>query len=75
MRVIKITAKCSDCFSAILWENNKPVSNYDGYVPDWMPDDHWGDYVQLEIDIDTGKILNWHKPTAAQLAKTFSNKS
>jgi len=32
-----------------------------------MPEDHCGDYVELDIDIDTGMILNWKKPTKAQL--------
>ncbi len=24
-----------------------------------MPEKHWGDYINLEIDIETGRILNW----------------
>ena len=39
----------------------------DGYVPDFMPGEHYGDYVILDIDLDTGVVTNWKKPTAAQI--------
>jgi hypothetical protein len=73
MKTISISAKCSDLFSATLTETgalNEHVSNkeYSGYVPDFFPGQHYGDYVQLDIEIETGRILNWKKPTKAQLA-------
>lgn len=75
LRKLTISAKCSDMFSAILYEDNKQVGNeYSDYVPNWFPNpqaDHFGDYVELQIDIDTGQILNWRKPTKAQLNETF----
>jgi hypothetical protein len=71
MTTISISAKCSDLFGAFLYRDNKLVGEYDGYVPDFMPGEHYGDYVQLEIDINTGKIVNWKKPTQAQLNKVF----
>ena len=71
MRIISINAKCSDLFSASLTNDGKHVGDYDGYVPDFMPGQHYGDYVELKIDVDTGKILNWKKPTAKQLNDTF----
>ena len=33
--------------------------------------EHFGDYVTLDIDIETGKILNWKKPTERDLKQTF----
>jgi len=69
MNTITISAKCSDLFWAR--HNGK---EYDGYVPDWFPtpaEKHYGDYVSLDIDLDTGRILNWKKPTQAQLKETF----
>jgi len=76
MKTLTISAKCSDLFSARLSSDLFPGSpkNYDGYVPDWFPNPnagHYGDYVQLTIDVDTGHILNWKKPTEAQLKETF----
>ena len=48
-----------------------PTREYDGYVPDFFPGKHYGDYVQLEIDADTGKILNWKAPTKEDIDELF----
>lgn len=58
-KVLKISGKCSDAFWAGVYENGKLISEYDGYVPDFMPGEHYGDFVELEIDPETGTILNW----------------
>lgn len=50
------------------------IKSYDGYVPDFFPDIHHGDYLYLNIDLETGQILNWKKPTPEQLSK-FLNES
>jgi hypothetical protein len=62
-KTITISAKCSDLFSASLDDGR----TYDGYVPNFFPGRHWGDYVNLEIDLETGKILNWKAPTQKDL--------
>ena len=70
---IRITAKCSDMFSAELLQD-KASKEYDGYVPAWFPNsnvEHYGDYVQLHIDLETGQIINWKCPTQKQLETTF----
>jgi len=36
-------------------------------VPEMMPGEHCGDYVEIDIDIATGKILNWKKPSEAAI--------
>lgn len=73
---IKISAKCSDMFHAnLIGDDGQPKGEYDGYVPDFFPGEHYGDYVQLEIDIATGKILNWKKPSKVELADTFKSES
>jgi hypothetical protein len=65
---IEICAKCSDMFSATLRnEDGSHAGDYYGYVPKFMPGQHCGDYVMLDIDVETGKILNWKKPTQEQL--------
>ena len=67
-KTISISAKCSDLFYAnILDEKGNSIKEYDGYVPDFFPDKHYGDYVMLKIDIETGKILNWKAPTQDEL--------
>lgn len=67
-KTIEISAKCSDLFSAqVINDKGEVLINYDGYVPNFFPDEHYGDYVMLNIDIATGKILNWKKPSESQL--------
>lgn len=59
---ISISAKCSDLWShQVIGKNGQVVSEYNGYVPSFMPGEHYGDYVLLEIDPYTGTILNWKK--------------
>jgi hypothetical protein len=73
MATIRISAKCSDMFSAELLQD-KGSKEYDGYVPGWFPNpnvEHYGDYVQLHIDVETGQIINWKRPTQAQLDDAF----
>lgn len=78
MKTIRLSAKCSDLFDASLAERvgdqNVLRGEYHGYVPSWFPnpkEEHYGDYVQLDIDVETGRILNWKKPSQANLKETF----
>ena len=67
-KTLKIHAKCSDCCSAeLLDQDGATIHETDGYVPGFMPGDHYGDYVIIDIDIDTGMIKNWKKPTVEDL--------
>lgn len=67
-KTITFSAKCSDMFSARLDDGRE----YDGYVPSFFPGQHYGDYVQLEIDLATGQILNWAAPSKKELDEIFS---
>lgn len=62
-KTLKIHLKVSDQFSARLMSDKGEIihDQDDGYVPSFMPGDHYGDYVILDIDIDTGVITNWKK--------------
>jgi hypothetical protein len=66
-KVLAICLKVSDGFNSVLTENGEFVSRYQGYVPKFFPNEHYGDYVELDIDIDTGQILNWKRPTLIEL--------
>lgn len=70
-KILSISAKCSDLFSATLIKGEHITGSYDGYVPNFFPGDHYGDYVMLDIDIETGKIVNWKKPAQEQLDEIF----
>lgn len=67
-KVLSLHLKVCDEFTATLKDDRgETLLDYEGYVPGFMPGEHFGDYVQLDIDIDTGKILNWVTPTAEQI--------
>ena len=71
---ICVTAKCSDACNIQFFDENKTkVGERDDYVPNYFPEEHYGDYVELEIDIATGKILNWKKPTQKELKDSIQN--
>jgi len=42
---------------------------YDGYVPDFLG--KHGDYVKLTIDLDTGQVVDWKKPSDEELDELF----
>lgn len=76
MKILRISAKCSDMFHASLIEDGRTIREHDGYVPDWFPNPqagHYGDYVEMDIDIETGKIINWKRPTDKQLKELSEN--
>jgi hypothetical protein len=66
---LRLYCKVCDRFAASLHDQNGESlhDQEDGYVPGFMPGEHFGDYLILNIDIDTGQITNWQQPTAEQL--------
>ena len=65
--ILSISVKCSDMFSAsLLDEEGNLLIDYDGYVPDIVPNS-FHDYVDLDIEVETGKILNWKVPTKKEI--------
>ena len=74
VKTLKVHLKVSDRFTASLESSagTEIFDQDDGYVPSFMPGDHYGDYVILDIDIDTGQITNWNKPSAEQIQELIS---
>lgn len=70
-KTLHIHLKVCDMFGGKITDQDGHVlvDKDDGYVPDFMPGDHYGDYVILDIDLDTGTIKNWKKPTAEQIER------
>ena len=66
-RILSICLKVSDGFNGTFLEDGVQDGDYEGYVPNFFPGNHYGDYVELDIDIDTGMIVNWNKPTKADI--------
>lgn len=68
---ISISAKCSDlCCAQLQDKDGAYVAEHNGYVPALMPEEHYGDYVILDIDLETGIILNWKRPDRATVEET-----
>lgn len=67
---IMIYAKCADsCQTTVTTEDGEELFSEDGYVPSFLSIQEYGDYVDLEIDNDTGLILNWKPIKPADLEK------
>lgn len=59
IKTVRIQAHCRDCFDASLKdENGNTLMEHQGYVAKWFPAGS-GDDVRMEIDNETGRILNW----------------
>lgn len=68
-KVLKLRLQVRDEFTATLVDRTGEAIRHqdDGYVPRFMPGNHFGDYVILDIDIETGQVLNWTKPSEEDL--------
>lgn len=70
---IRLHMKVCDGFNSCFVDaQGEEVGEYEGYVPDFFPGQHYGDYVILNIDLETGQIKNWNKPTAEDVEKLIS---
>jgi hypothetical protein len=69
VKTLEIYCKVCDRFTYMLKDaqGETVFDQDDGYVPDFMPGDHYGDYIILNIDLETGKVTNWTTPTAEQI--------
>jgi hypothetical protein len=67
-KTLKLHLKVCDRFTcSIEDQHGEEIKEYDDYVPSFMPEEHFGDYVILDIDLDTGQITNWKKPEPEQM--------
>ena len=66
MATMTISGKVSDLFGFTVNDDGDIVIDYDGYVP-YDIGVGGGDYVEFEVDIATGQILNW--PTDLTIEK------
>jgi hypothetical protein len=72
---IRLHMKVRDEFEGdLVDQNGKVLAGYEGYVPGFFPEDHYGDYLILNIDLETGQITNWKAPTAKEIQDTFFKK-
>lgn len=61
-KTLSLYMKVRDEFAARLKDQDgEQLLDYEGYVPGFFPGEHYGDYLILDIDLDTGQIVNWPK--------------
>lgn len=73
VKTIKMTCKVSDMFSFTAQnEEGAFVGEYQGYVPKEIFG-YGGDYIDLTIDISTGKIIGWKEPTQENINAILTN--
>jgi hypothetical protein len=71
-KYIRIHAKVVDSASYSLHAaDGTKVADREDYVPGFFPEDHCGDYIILNIDIETGQVLNWNRPKPEDVAYSF----
>jgi hypothetical protein len=68
-KTLRIYTKITDRFQAYILDQDgvKIGGQDDGYVPSLMPGDHYGDYIILDIDLESGRVTNWTKPSPEQI--------
>ena len=71
-KTIEIYAKVRDsgCYT-VRDQDGAQIGMRDGYVPKLFPGEHYGDYLILNIDLETGQITNWKTPTPEQVMEVF----
>ncbi len=55
---------CDGVAAGLKDAQGEEVGSYESYVPDFFPGEHYGDYLILNIDLETGQITNWKRPAA-----------
>lgn len=72
---LSIYCKVSDrfCYQLKDAEGREVFSQDDGYVPGIMPGKHYGDYIILDIDLVSGRVLNWKCPSPEQIEEAIGS--
>lgn len=73
-KTLRLYMKVRDQFEAtLLDQDGEAIKEYEGYVPGFMPEEHYGDYLILNIDIDTGTVTNWEVPSQEEIEEFINN--
>jgi hypothetical protein len=70
MGILSITAKCTDLCQTEYINKRGMITKTDGYVPRNIGIGA-GDYVVLDIDMETGQIQNWKPVTDSQVIESL----
>jgi len=71
-KTVKIHVKVSDSGSYELCDQDgEQIAERNDYVPRFFPEEHYGDYLILEIELDSGRVLNWEPPSRIDIEEAF----
>lgn len=75
VKTLKVCGKCCDCCSASLHDQDGEQigKDWDNYVPMGMGLGDDPDYIDIEIDLETGKIVGWQPPTQGAIEDFINN--
>lgn len=69
IKSMNIQMKVSDNFYATFADGKgNDDFEYSGYVPGFMAGENGDDYIDMDVDLKTGKITNWKKPSDKDIA-------
>jgi len=65
-KMIEFRAKLRDTGTYLIYDDQGELlaESVNHYVPNEILPGDYGDYIELQIDLETGQVLNWAKPTA-----------
>lgn len=62
-KTLRLCVEILECAEArLLDEHGNFIKNHEGYFPKGRKANPVGDYLNLDIDLATGRILNWGTP-------------
>jgi hypothetical protein len=74
INIISVYAKCNDLFGMTLLKDDKIIRDYNGYIPfEFLQNNTDG--LSFDIDIETGKILNWDSNLVKKTLELFLEKT
>jgi len=74
MRTLRIAGKCSDFFDCEYTVDGKTILKHEGYAPEFEGL-CGGDYIDFEVDLDTGQIVNWKPILEKEVIRVFKDES
>lgn len=71
IKFMRVRGKCDDRSQVIATNSDGGILfNIDGYMPSGLGFGR-SDYIEFVIDIETGQIMNWKKPSEQALIDSF----
>lgn len=72
-KTVEVHCKVRDegCYTLKDQDGAQIAQRSDDYVPGFFPGQHDGDYLILEIELETGRVVNWQRPSPSDVQEAF----